>query len=138
MEKLLKTSNFSFCHNVFHFYSQVVHSIIEIFFFLTKYVQSRLLQNCWMREKVKGLDKDLFTFQLIQRPQKRNITMPQPPTLYRNFCSKNGAKYHPRNEQSNRVVAQGSLREVVVQVLKRYLSFFKIITLAHIQQICSR
>ena len=29
------------------------HSIIMIFHFLTKYVQSRLLQNCCMRERVK-------------------------------------------------------------------------------------
>ena len=29
------------------------HSIIEIFYFLTKYVQSRLLQHCRMRERVK-------------------------------------------------------------------------------------
>ena len=29
------------------------HSIIEIFYFLTKYVQSRLLQNCRMMERVK-------------------------------------------------------------------------------------
>ena len=53
-KKLLKTSNFSFCHNVFHFQSQVIHSIIEIFYFLTKYVQSRLLQNCRMRERVNA------------------------------------------------------------------------------------
>ena len=52
-KKLLKTSNFSFCHNVFHFQSQVIHSIIETFYFLTKHVQSRLLQNCCMRERVK-------------------------------------------------------------------------------------
>ena len=30
-----------------------VHSIIKIFYFLPKYVQSRLLQNCPMRERVK-------------------------------------------------------------------------------------
>ena len=51
-KKLLKTSNFSFCHNVFHFQSQVIHSILEIFYFLTKYVQSRLLQNCRMVNKL--------------------------------------------------------------------------------------
>ena len=28
-----------------------IHSIIEIFYFLTKYIQSRLLQNCSMRER---------------------------------------------------------------------------------------
>ena len=37
----------------FHFQSLVIHSIIEIFYFLTKYVQSRLLRNCRMRERVK-------------------------------------------------------------------------------------
>ena len=31
----------------------VIHSIMEIFYVLTKYVQSRLLQNCRMREWVK-------------------------------------------------------------------------------------
>ena len=51
-KKLLRKSNFSFCHNVFHFQSQVIHSIIEIFYLLTKYVQSRLLQNCHIRERV--------------------------------------------------------------------------------------
>ena len=55
-KKLLKTSNFSFCHNVFHCQSQVIYSIIEIFYFLTKNVQSCLLQNCRMREKVKLLE----------------------------------------------------------------------------------
>ena len=39
--------------NVFHFQSQVFHSVIEIFYFLTKYVQSRLLQNRRMRKRVK-------------------------------------------------------------------------------------
>ena len=29
-----------------------IHSIIEIFYFSTKYVQSRLLQNCRMRESI--------------------------------------------------------------------------------------
>ena len=54
-DSFLKTlsNNFSFCNNVFHFQSQVIHSIKEIFCFLTKYVQSRLLQNCRMRERVK-------------------------------------------------------------------------------------
>ena len=31
----------------------VIDSIIAVFYFLTKYVQSRLLQNCRMRESVK-------------------------------------------------------------------------------------
>ena len=48
-----KTCNFSFCHNVFLFLSQVIHSIMEIFYFLTKYVQSRLLQICCKWERVK-------------------------------------------------------------------------------------
>ena len=71
-KELLKTSNFSFCHNVFHFQSQVIHTFLEIFHFLTKYVQSRLLQNCRMR---KGLtlsfqladvfDKLLFYLQIF-------------------------------------------------------------------------
>ena len=30
-----------------------INQIIEISYFLTKYVQSRLLQNCRMRERVK-------------------------------------------------------------------------------------
>ena len=51
-KKLHKTCNFSFCHNVFHFLSYVIHSIMEIFYFLSKYVQSRLLQNCSMRERL--------------------------------------------------------------------------------------
>ena len=50
-----KTCNFSFCHNVFHFKSYVIHSIIEIFQFLTKYVQSCLLQNCRMRESITNV-----------------------------------------------------------------------------------
>ena len=54
-KKLLKTSNFFFCHNVFHFQSQVIHSIIEIFYFLTNCVQIRLLQYCPMRERVNIL-----------------------------------------------------------------------------------
>ena len=33
-------------------FSTFIHSIIEIFYFLTKYVQSRLLQNCCMKERV--------------------------------------------------------------------------------------
>ena len=58
-KKLHKTCNFSFCHNVFHFQSQVIHSIIEIFHFLTKYVQSRLLHNCRMRERVNVIYGEL-------------------------------------------------------------------------------
>ena len=49
----IKTCNFSFCNNVFHFLSQVIHSIMEILYVLTKYVQSRPLQNCRMKERVK-------------------------------------------------------------------------------------
>ena len=37
----------TFCH------TQVIHSIMEIFYCLTKYVQSRLLQNCRTRKRVK-------------------------------------------------------------------------------------
>ena len=32
---------------------KVIHSIKGIFYFLSKYVQSSLLQNCRMRERVK-------------------------------------------------------------------------------------
>ena len=35
------------------FSHNVIHLVIEIFFFLTKYIQRRLLQNCHMRERVK-------------------------------------------------------------------------------------
>ena len=44
-EEIAQNVNFSFCH-------KVIHSIMEIFYVLTKYVQSRLLQNCRMRERV--------------------------------------------------------------------------------------
>ena len=37
------------------FSHRIIHSIIEIFHILTKYVQSRLLQNCRMRERVKSV-----------------------------------------------------------------------------------
>ena len=51
--EIAKTSNFSFWHNVFHFLL-LCYSIIEwITYVLTKYIQSRLLQKCRMRERVK-------------------------------------------------------------------------------------
>ena len=40
-------SNFSFCHNV--------SDCLRFFYFLTKYVQSRLLHNCRMRERVNPI-----------------------------------------------------------------------------------
>ena len=48
-EKLLITSNFSFCHNVFN---SIEKSIFHLLTVLTVF-QSRLLQNCCMWERVK-------------------------------------------------------------------------------------
>ena len=51
-KKLLKTSNFSFCHNVFNsFFNNFKPSFMEIFFMFL-YV-SHLLQICCMWERVK-------------------------------------------------------------------------------------
>ena len=53
-EEIAKNKQILLLPQFFLFQSQVIHSIIEIFYFLTKYVQSRLLQNCCIREMVNS------------------------------------------------------------------------------------
>ena len=51
-EKLLKTSNFSLCHNVFNFLSVIIHSFKEAFPVLPRCFQSRLLHIFCMWERL--------------------------------------------------------------------------------------
>ena len=41
--RLFKTSNFSFCHNVFNFFSLIIHSFLEIFHNLCRCFHAELL-----------------------------------------------------------------------------------------------
>ena len=61
---------------------------IEIFYFLIKYVQSRLLKNCHMRERVKwksikvepthlAILSKLVFYHLLSYPTKCNVVRPQ-------------------------------------------------------------
>ena len=55
-EEIAQNEQFLLFATMFSTFShKVIHSIIEIFHFLTKYVQSCLLQNCRMRERVKPI-----------------------------------------------------------------------------------
>ena len=47
----------TFSHRLSIHLQRFIHSFIEIFYVLTKYVQSHLLHNCRMRERVNITDK---------------------------------------------------------------------------------
>ena len=49
-ETLLKTSNSSFCHNVFYFFSNYTYNYRDFPYFSSRHFQSRLLQICCMWE----------------------------------------------------------------------------------------
>ena len=51
-KKLLKTSNFSFCHNVFNLFSVIIPSFLGIFRILRRCFQSRQLQIWCIWERV--------------------------------------------------------------------------------------